>query len=73
MEEENIIAEVDNAWKSFWAKRGIVVENSGRTSLPLWYKRKHFNEDCSHVPVNLLEPEELIARVITRKKVLRDY
>jgi hypothetical protein len=62
--------QVDVAWKYFWNRRGVTAGLSGANSTPNWYNRAYHEEEQHWVYASMLEPDELIARAISRKLVL---
>jgi len=72
--QEIINRGVDRGWKRFWQSRGIDAPLACKDpNVGLWYSRAHGNEDCTGVYAHMLEPQELINRALTRKKILNQY
>ena len=62
--------QIDAGWKGFWNRRGVTAGLSGANSTPNWYNRAYRDEEQHWVYASMLEPEELIARAVSRKLVL---
>jgi hypothetical protein len=62
--------QVDAGWKSFWNRRGVTSRLACSNSTPNWYNRAYYDEEQHWVYASMLEPDELIARAISRKLVL---
>ena len=68
--EVSFTDQVDVAWKHFWNRRGVTAGLSGSNSTPNWYNRAYHQEEQHWVFASMLEPDELISRAVSRRRVL---
>ena len=61
---------VDVGWKAFWNHRGVTAGLTGSNSTPNWYNRAYHEEEQHWVFASMLEPDELISRAVSRRRVL---
>jgi len=71
LQEKSFAELVREGYKKFWDDRGVTGGLMITSGVPTWYMKAYGWEDHVGVFPEWLEPEELVERAITRKKILK--